>query len=53
MVRWAGPGQSCDVNGIEDDWGYVKRRVGEYLEGAKGMEELWRRIEEELGYVRD
>lgn len=38
------PAQSPDLNPIEHLWRYVKRRLGEYPEPPKGMEELWKRI---------
>jgi len=41
------PAQSPDLNPIEHLWGYLKRRLAEYEHHPKGMEELWRRIEEE------
>ena len=41
------PAQSPDLNPIEHLWCYLKRRLAEYEHPPKGMEELWRRIEEE------
>jgi transposase len=45
------PAQSPDLNPIEHLWGYLKRRLAEYEHPPKGMEELWRRIEEEWNKI--
>ncbi|KAG2061372.1 hypothetical protein BDR06DRAFT_847329, partial [Suillus hirtellus] len=41
------PAQSPDLNPLEHLWGHLKRRLVEHEHPPKGMEELWRRIEEE------
>jgi len=45
------PAQSHDLNPIEHLWGYLKRRLAECEHHPKGMEELWRRIEEEWNKI--
>jgi len=36
-----------DLNPIEHLWGYLQKEACRYEHHPKGMEELWRRIEEE------
>ena len=45
------PAQSPDLNPIEHLWGYLKRRLAEYEHHTKGIEESWRRIEEEWNKI--
>ena len=41
------PAQSPDLNSIEHLWFLLKRRLAEYLESAKGITELWERVQVE------
>jgi len=45
------PAQSPDLNPIEHLWGHLKRRLAGYEQPPKGIQELWRRIEEEWGKI--
>jgi transposase len=45
------PAQSPDLNPLEHLWGHLKRRLVEHEHPPKGMEELWRRIEEEWNKI--
>ncbi|KAG1807346.1 uncharacterized protein BJ212DRAFT_1485742 [Suillus subaureus] len=45
------PAQSPDLNPLEHLWVHLKRRLAEYEHPPKGMEELWRRIEEEWNKI--
>lgn len=40
------PPNSPDLNPIEHLWAYVKRQLGKYPKPAKGIDELWKRIQE-------
>ena len=40
------PTQSPDLNPIEHLWAHVKRKLNQYETPAKGMIELWERIQE-------
>lgn len=40
------PSQSPDLNPIEHLWAHVKRKLNQFESPAKGMNELWERIEE-------
>ena len=40
------PSQSPDLNPIEHLWAHVKRKLNQYESPARGMNELWERIEE-------
>ena len=40
------PAQSPDLNPIEHLWAHVKRQLNQYETPAKGMNELWERIQE-------
>lgn len=41
------PAQSPDLNPIENCWAYVKHKVYSFPEPAKGLIQLWERMEEE------
>ena len=41
------PAQSPDLNPIEHLWGYLKSMLAEYEHPSSGIQELWKRIEEE------
>ena len=41
------PAQSPDLNPIEHLWFLLKRRLAEYPESAKGITELWKRVQVE------
>jgi hypothetical protein len=43
LMPW--PAQSPDMNPIEHLWNYLKRRLGEYENEPKSIEELWERIQ--------
>jgi len=45
------PAQSPDLNPLEYLWGHLKRRLVEHEHPPNGMEELWRRIEEEWNKI--
>jgi hypothetical protein len=45
------PAQSPDLNPLEHLWGHLKRRLVEHKHPPTGMEELWRRIEEEWNKI--
>jgi hypothetical protein len=45
------PAQSPDLNPIEHAWFYLKRKLAEYEESPKGIEELWRRTQEEWNKI--
>jgi hypothetical protein len=45
------PAQSPDLNLIEHAWFYLKRKLAEYEESPKGIEELWRRTQEEWNKI--
>jgi len=40
------PAQSPDLNPIEHLWAHVKRKLNQYNKPAKGINELWERIQE-------
>ncbi|KIJ61368.1 hypothetical protein HYDPIDRAFT_31453 [Hydnomerulius pinastri MD-312] len=48
-MKW--PAQSADLNPIEHIWCYLKKRLGEYEIPAKGIEELWKRVEKEWNKI--
>jgi hypothetical protein len=39
------PAQSPDLNPIEHLWSHLKRKLGEYEEPARGINELWERVQ--------
>ena len=41
------PAQSPDLNPIEHLWFLLKRRLAKYPEPAKGITELWKRVQVE------
>ena len=41
------PTQSLDFNPIEHIWLHLKRKLADYEKPPKGIEELWRRTQEE------
>ena len=45
VLDW--PAQSPDLNPIEHLWSHLKRRVNSYENPAKGITELWERVERE------
>lgn len=45
VLEW--PSRSPDLNPIENLWSHVKRKLGEYEHPAKGMLELWERVQVE------
>ena len=45
LLDW--PAQSPDLNPIEHLWTHLKRKLAEYEEPAKGITELWERVERE------
>jgi hypothetical protein len=49
VLPW--PAQSPDLNPIEHLWNHLKRRLGAYKEPPGGMEELWRRVDEEWNKI--
>lgn len=44
VLKW--PAQSPDLNPIEHLWVHVKRRLAEYEEPPKGVNDLWTRVED-------
>ena len=45
VLKW--PAQSPDLNPIEHLWNYIKRMLNEYDEPARGVQELWERVQEQ------
>lgn len=45
VLEW--PPQFPDLNPIEQAWTYLERRLGKYPTPPAGIEELWRRVQEE------
>jgi transposase len=45
VMKW--PAQSPDLNPIEHLWSHMKRKLCEYEEVPKGIQELWERVEAE------
>ena len=45
------PPQSLDINPIEHVWALVKQRLNEYLAPAKGMLELWERVQDSFNSI--
>ena len=45
VLAW--PSQSSDLNHIEDLWEHLKRRLNDYPEEPKSIQELWLRVEAE------
>ena len=45
VLKW--PAQSPDLNPIEHLWSHLKRKLAEYEEPPKGIQELWEWVEEE------
>ena len=43
VMTW--PAQSPDLNPIEHLWIHLKRKLGEYEEPPRGINELWERIQ--------
>jgi transposase len=41
------PPQSPDLNPIEHLWNHLKRKLGEYEEPPRGIQELWERVQKE------
>ena len=39
--------QSPDLNPIEHLWNHLKRKLGEYEEPPRGIQELWERVQKE------
>ena len=50
VLPW--PAQSPDLNPIEHLWFHLKKKLGEYEEPPRGMEELWKRVDEEWNKIR-
>jgi hypothetical protein len=44
LMTW--PANSPDLNPIEHVWAFMKRKLDQYLEPAKSLEELWDRIQD-------
>lgn len=49
VLEW--PAQSPDLNPIEHLWSHLKKRLNAYDEHAKGINELWERIEHEWNAI--
>ena len=49
VLEW--PAQSPDLNPIEHLWAHLKRRLNEYGQPPKGMQELWERVEAEWNKI--
>jgi hypothetical protein len=45
VMKW--PAQSPDLNPIEHLWWHLKKRLAEYETPARGLEELWERVQVE------
>ena len=45
VLKW--PAQSPDLNPIEHLWSHLKRKLAEYEEPPKGIQELWEQVEAE------
>ena len=45
VLKWPAP--SPDLNPIEHLWHYIKRMLNEYDEPARGVQELWERVQKQ------
>jgi len=50
VLKW--PAQSPDLNPIEHLWSHLKRKLAEYEEPPKGIQELWEWVEAEWEKIR-
>ena len=49
VMQW--PAQSPDLNPIEHLWNHLKRKLGEYEEPPKSVQELWNQFEVEWDQI--